>query len=88
MLQHSKQVSPAMRNQIMYWVLFRLTQNDLEKVASEHGNLLSKDQFINMYADVMNKGKHEFMIINYKKPMAERFSHRFTNGIDVEKYKI
>ena len=87
MLQHSKQVSPAMRNNIMYWVLFRLTQNDLEKVASEHGNLLSKDQFINMYADCMKEGKHEFMIINYRKPMHERFSHRFTKIIDQENYK-
>lgn len=87
MLQHSKQVSPAMRNNIMYWVLFRLTQNDLEKVASEHGNLLSKDQFINMYADCMKEGKHEFMIINYRKPMHERFSHRFTRIIDQENYK-
>lgn len=87
MLQHSKQVSPAMRNQIMYWIIFRLTQNDLEKIAAEHGNLLSKDGFIQMYSDVMTQGKHEFMIINYKKPMNERFSHRFTTPIDQEKYK-
>ena len=86
MLQHSKQISPAMRNQIMYWVLFRLTTNDLKKVSMEHGNLLSNDEFEKMYHDVQQKGPHEFLIINYKKPMNERFSHRFTSVIDQSKY--
>jgi len=86
MLQHSKQISPAMRNQIMFWVLFRLTTNDLKKVSSEHGNLLTNDEFEHMYHDVQQKGKHEFLIINYKKPMNERFSHRFTQTIDQSKY--
>lgn len=87
MLQHSKQISPAMRNQIFYWALFRLTKNDLEKVGMEHGNQLSKDGFIQMHSDIMEKGKHEFMIIDYKAPFDQRFRHRFTNIIDVEPYR-
>jgi hypothetical protein len=78
MLQHTKQVSPAMRNQIMYWVLFRLTANDVRKVANEHGNFLNDDEFMAMYQNIMSKGKHEFLIIDYKAPMEERFRHRFT----------
>lgn len=78
MLQHSKQISPAMRNQIMYWVLFRMTANDVEKIATEHSNFLTTDQFKDMYHNVMKKGKHEFMIIDYKAPMEDRFRHRFT----------
>lgn len=78
MLQHSKQISPAMRNQIMYWCLFRLTKNDLEKIASEHANYLSTDEFIDMYHQVQSKGKHEFLVIDYKAPMEDRFRHRFT----------
>ena len=87
MLQHSKQISPAMRNQIFYWALFRLTKNDLEKVAIEHGNQLSKDGFIQLHSDIMEKGKHEFMIVDYKAPFNERFRHRFTKVIDLEPYK-
>jgi KaiC/GvpD/RAD55 family RecA-like ATPase len=87
MLQHSKQISPAMRNQIFYWALFRLTKNDLEKIASEHGNQLSKDGFIKMHSDIMEKGRHEFMIVDYKAPFEERFRHRFTSIIDTEPYK-
>jgi hypothetical protein len=78
MLQHTKQVSPAMRNQIMFWVLFRLTANDARKVANEHGNFLTDDEFLAMYQSIMAKGKHEFLIIDYKAPMEERFRHRFT----------
>ena len=67
-----------MRNQIMYWVLFRLTANDVRKVANEHGNFLNDDEFMAMYQNIMSKGKHEFLIIDYKAPMEERFRHRFT----------
>jgi len=85
-LQHSKQISAAMRNQIFYWVILRLTANDLEKVADEHSNLLNSKNFIKMYNEYQQKGKHEFIIINYKRPMMERFQHRFTKIINIKKY--
>lgn len=77
MLQHSKQISAAMRNQIMYWVLFRMTQNDMEKIADEHSNFLTSDQFKALYQSIIAKGRHEFMIIDYKAPFENRFRHRF-----------
>ena len=78
MLQHSKQISASMRNQIMYWVLFRMTQNDMEKIADEHSNFLTSDQFKSLYQGIIAKGRHEFMIIDYKAPFENRFRHRFT----------
>lgn len=78
MLQHSKQVSAAMRNQIMYWVLFRMTQNDMEKIADEHSNFLTPEQFKVMYQNILKKGRHEFLIIDYKAPFEDRFRNRFT----------
>lgn len=86
-LQHTKMISPAMRNQIMFFVLMRLTKNDLLKVASEHSNLLSTDEFINMYNVIQSKGKFEFLIIDYKADMNNRFRHRFTGKIAIEDYK-
>jgi len=85
-LQHSKMIMPAIRNQIFYWVLFRLTSNDQKKVAIEHSNLLTTDQFEKMYLDVMTHGKHEFLIIDYKEPLETRFKHRFTKTINLEEY--
>ena len=87
MLQHSKQISAGMRNQIMYWILFRVTANDLEKISSEHGNLLNDKQFQNMYNEIQKKGKYEFIMIDYKSPLETRFRHRFYTIIDQEKYK-
>ena len=87
LLQQSKQVSPGIRNQIMAWVLYRMTANDQKKVSVEHSNLLTTDQFENMYNDVMKQGKHEFLIIDYKAPIEDRFRHKFSNVIDIAKYQ-
>ena len=88
LLQHTKMISAAMRNQIFYWIVFRLTALDLEKFATEHSNLLTKDEFKEMYNDIQKKGKHEFLIVDYKKDMINRFSHRFTTPIDISQYKV
>jgi hypothetical protein len=81
MLQHSKMISAAMRNQIFYYVLMRVTTNDLEKIADEHANHLTSKEFKKLYHSVQSKGKHEFMIIDYKAPYTDRFRHRFTTII-------
>jgi len=86
LLQHTKMISAAMRNQIFHWIVFRLTAVDLEKFATEHSNLLNQKQFIEMYNDVQMKGKHEFLIVDYKKDVANRFSHRFTSPINISEY--
>jgi hypothetical protein len=88
LLQHTKMISAAMRNQIFHWIVFRLTAVDLEKFSVEHSNLLNKDEFKEMYNDVQKKGKHEFLIVDYKKDMMNRFSHRFTTPIDISQYKV
>ena len=80
-LQHSKQVSAGMRNQIMHWNLFRLTQNDLFKMSEEHGNNLSPEEFREMHTNIMKKGRHEWLQINYKNPFEKRFLHRFTTVV-------
>ena len=86
MLQHSKMISAGMRNQIYYWILFRVTANDLEKISHEHGNLLNDKQFGKMYNEIQTKGKHEFLMIDYKSPMPIRFRHRFRKIIDQSQY--
>jgi len=86
LLQHTKMISAAMRNQIFHWIVFRLTAVDLEKLAVEHSNLLNQKQFIEMYNDIQMKGKHEFLIVDYKKDAADRFSYRFTTPINISEY--
>jgi hypothetical protein len=88
LLQHTKMISAAMRNQIFHWVVFRLTAVDLDKFAEEHSNLLTQKEFKEMYNDIQKKGKHEFLVVDYKKDMNNRFSHRFTTPIDISQYKV
>lgn len=74
-VQHSKQVSPAMRNNTLYNVILPLQKNDLAKVAEEHAGHLSTEEFMRMYYNIMAKGKHEFIIVDYKAQEARRFRH-------------
>ena len=74
-VQHSKQVSPAMRNNTLYNVILPLQKNDLAKVAEEHAGHLSTEEFMRMYYNIMAKGKHEFIVVDYKAPESRRFRH-------------
>lgn len=84
--QHSKQITAPMRNNCMYHIICNVQRNDLTKLAEEHANQLSHDQFIKMYYDVHKKGKHQFLFIDYKAPMDKRFRHNFDQYIDQSKY--
>jgi len=88
LLQHTKMISAAMRNQIFHWVVFRLTAVDLDKFAEEHSNLLTQKEFKEMYNDIQKKGKHQFLILDYKKDIYDRFSNKFTTPIDISQYKV
>jgi len=88
LLQHTKMISAAMRNQIFLWVVFRLTAVDLDKFAEEHSNLLTQKEFKEMYNDIQKKGKHQFLILDYKKDIYDRFSNKFTTPIDISQYKV
>lgn len=76
-VQHSKQITPAMRNNTLYNLILPLQKNDLLKVAEEHAGHLSTDEFIKMYYSIMSKGKHEFIVVDYKAKEAGRFRHKW-----------
>jgi hypothetical protein len=46
--------------------------NDMEAIANEHANTLSKDDALKLLKDNLNK-PYSFVMINYKKPPNERF---------------
>lgn len=76
-VQHSKQVNPAMRNNTLYQVILPVQKNDLAKIADEHAGHLSSDEFMKMYYNIMEKGKHEFIVVDYKAPECLRFRHKW-----------
>jgi hypothetical protein len=76
-VQHSKQITPAMRNNTMYNIILPVQKNDLNKIAEEHAGHLSTDEFIRMYYNIMSKGLHEFIVVDYKAPEERRFRHKW-----------
>ena len=57
-------------------ILFRVNKNDLEKIAQEHNNLLSSDDFIEMYEQLQRRDKWTPLVINYRNPLESRFYWR------------
>jgi hypothetical protein len=74
-VQHSKQVNPAMRNNTLYHIICGVQRNDLEKIASEHSCFLTEEGFIDMYNKIQAKGKHQFIVVDYKATEDKRFRH-------------
>ena len=64
--KHKSFTNPMVRNNINYYLLFTMARNDIEKVAEEHSNDLTKDEFLEMYREI-NKKPFQFMMIDYKK---------------------
>ena len=74
--QHSKQITPAMRNNTLYHIICGVQRNDLMKIAEEHANHLTYDEFIAMYNHV-HRQKHQFIVVDYKAAEEGRFRHNF-----------
>lgn len=69
--------SPTIRNNITHWIIYPMGRAEMEKIAEEHSGPMTKDEFIDWYNQCM-KTKHNFIMINYKKPDSERYTERFT----------
>lgn len=74
-------MTPAMRNNCMFHVVYRVQKNDLAKIAEEHSNSLTTAEFERMYHGIMEKGPHEWLMVDYKAPPEKRFRHGFTKVI-------
>jgi GTPase SAR1 family protein len=69
--------SPTIRNNITHWIIYPMGKHEMEKIAEEHSGAMSKDEFQAWYDKCM-KTKHNFIMINYKKPEDERYTEKFT----------
>lgn len=70
--------NPAMRNNAMYHVLYRVQRNDLEKIAKNHCGELTPEEFMRMYYHILDSAPYQFLLIDYKAPVERRFRHNFT----------
>ncbi len=90
-------MNPTVRNNINYYMLFALARSDVIKVADEHANHLTEDQFLDLYRQV-HSAPHRFMLIDYKaindsqrfregftKPLTQKMIHMSRDAEDTEK---
>lgn len=69
---------PSIRNNINYWVIYQMSRKEIQKFAEEHSGFMTPKQFMEWYDECM-KDKYNFVMVNYKKPIEERYTERFTN---------
>lgn len=69
--------SPSMRNNTTTYIIANMTKPEIEKIAEEHCNDYTPDQFVQLYNE-MQKTQFNFMVIDYRRPLHERISERFT----------
>ena len=69
--------TPIARNNMTNWIIYSMSMAEIEKFADEHGGIMTKEEFLDWYFECM-KTKHNFIMINYKKPDEERYTERFT----------
>lgn len=66
-------VSPALRNNIHWLVLYKLTKADLLAIGEEYGEPLDKDEFASLAASVFEERPHNYMVIKTRLPPAMKF---------------
>ena len=66
-------ISPALRNNIHWLVLYRLPKADLTAIADEYGEPLSCDQFVELAEHVFEERKHNYIVIKTRHAGGSKF---------------
>ena len=72
--------SPSMRNNTTTYVIANMTKPEIEKIAEEHCNDYTPDQFVEIYNEMM-KTPFNFMVIDYRRPLDDRITERFNGSL-------
>ena len=72
--------SPSMRNNTTTYIIANMTKPEIEKIAEEHCNNYTPDQFVEIYNEMM-KTPFNFMVIDYRRPLDDRITERFTRSL-------
>jgi GTPase SAR1 family protein len=68
--------SPTVRNNITTYVISNMTRPEMEKIAEEHCQDLTPQEFIAVYDELM-KTPYNFMVIDYRRPLHQRITEKF-----------
>jgi len=75
--QSYKLISTTARRNMTHIAILPVNQDEIEKVAEEHSGLMKKDEFIKMYKHVVGKRDRNYLVIDYRDTVPNRFKERF-----------
>jgi len=73
--------SPLCRNNVMCWVIYNMSKPEMEKIAEDHSQQYSPQEFLAMYNKAMET-PYNFLTVDYRRPLNERIYERFDRPIE------
>ena len=83
--QKYTQLSTTVRENLTGSIFFGASLKQLDLIVQDHNFLEHNKAFIKMFK-ANTKEKHDFLVINYSKPFAQRYMDNFFKPIDTDKY--
>lgn len=68
---------PMIRNNVTTWIVYAMSKPEAEKIWEDHCNDFDPDEILVHYNDAMAT-PHNFLVIDYRRPLDQRITERFT----------
>jgi hypothetical protein len=68
----------VVRNNITIYILAQMSRPEIQKIAEELSGDMTPDEFIQIYDKVMSKQRYNFMVMDTRRPLDQRWTERFT----------
>jgi len=75
--QSYKLISSTSRRNMTHLCILAVNQDEIEKIAEEHSGLMTRDEFVKMYKSIITKQPRNYLVVDYRAPVPERFKERF-----------
>jgi hypothetical protein len=79
--QSYKLVSTTARRNMTHIAILPVNEDEIQKIAEEHGGLMTRDEFVRMYKGIITNRPRNFLLIDYKDEIGNRFKERFDRVI-------
>lgn len=68
---------PMIRNNVTTWIIYNMSQPEWNKIVEDHCNDFDPKE-LTVHYDAMMATPHNFMVIDYRRPLDKRITERFT----------
>jgi len=79
--QSYKLVSTTSRRNMTHIAILPVNEDEITKIAEEHSGLMKKEEFIKMYKQVVTKKERNYLVIDYRDKIPNRFKEKFEKVI-------